>query len=125
LFLIGIITTFLTHFLNENSFQAINNILPEMARKRVEDIIVETQDAIFRLENAPENTLEFVDYLNFFDTFVDRIDTIGRTYENLKDLYSLIKTYNVPTSPEDLAVYKVNLKARVLKYYFSFFFYRE
>ena len=88
-----------------------------MARKRVEDIIVEAQDATFRLENKPETTLEFVDYLSFLDSFVEKVDAIDEMGDNIKELYSLIKTYNVPTSPEDFAIFQVEIFCLVWNFF--------
>ena len=78
-----------------------------MAKKRVEDVIAEVQEAGFRLEHFPETMLEHVNYLNFLDSFVERMEEIYHVSNSIVDLHSLISTYKVPTSPEDLAVYQV------------------
>ena len=88
--------------------KAICKILPDLARKRVNDVITEVQDARFKLEYEPETTKEFVTCLTFLDTFVERSDSIDEVCHNIADLYGLIDEYNVATSPEDAVVYKVN-----------------
>lgn len=75
------------------------------------------QNAQNNLESKPTQTLEFVETLTFLDTIQEEIDERERVSEIARQLYSLIDEYQVPTPPEDLAVYQV---ARFFVLYFSF-----
>ncbi len=58
-------------------FQVINDILPVKARKEVDRLIAELQDAQFRLELTPTATLEYVESLTFLDEIQERVgDTV-------------------------------------------------
>ncbi|KAL8568337.1 Dynein heavy chain 6, axonemal [Nucella lapillus] len=84
----------------------INALLPVLARKEVDRLIAELQDAQFRLEAVPTTTLEFVHSLTFLDEVQIRIDPLEREAMVVKDMYELIDEYKVPTPPEDFAVYQ-------------------
>ena len=51
----------------------INALLPVLARKEVDRLIAELQDAQFRLEAVPTTTLEFVHSLTFLDEIQMRV----------------------------------------------------
>ena len=71
-------------------------------------IISEAQDAQFKLELAPASTTEFVESLTFLDEIQDRIDPLDDMSTVVVQMYDLIERYEVPTPPEDFAVYKVS-----------------
>ena len=54
-------------------FQAVNDLLPKLARKEVDRLIAELQDAQFKLEFTPTTTLEFVQNLTFLDEIQVRV----------------------------------------------------
>ncbi|KAK7497834.1 hypothetical protein BaRGS_00010968 [Batillaria attramentaria] len=84
----------------------INQLLPVLARKEVDRLIAELQDAQFKLEAVPTTTLEFVQSLTFLDEVQMRIDPLEQEASVVKDMYDLIDEYKVPTPPEDFAVYQ-------------------
>ncbi|ESO94694.1 hypothetical protein LOTGIDRAFT_144909 [Lottia gigantea] len=84
----------------------INNLLPVKARKEVDRLIAELQDGQFKLEIAPTTTIEFVKNLNFLDEIQVRIDPLEKEAMVVKEMYELIEQYDVPTPPEDFAVYQ-------------------
>jgi len=51
----------------------VNNLLPGKARKEVDRLNAELQDAQFKLEFVPTTTLEFVSYLTFLDEIQERV----------------------------------------------------
>lgn len=73
----------------------------------MDKIISEAQDAQFRLELVPSNTMEFVESLTFLDDVQERIEPLDLESSVVVMMYDLIEKYNVPTPPEDFAVYKV------------------
>ncbi|KAK3599709.1 hypothetical protein CHS0354_037182 [Potamilus streckersoni] len=85
---------------------AINEMLPALARKEVDRLIAELQDAQFKLEFTPTTTLEFVKTLNFLDEIQVRVEPLEKEALVVKDMYDLIDQYQVPTPPEDIAVYQ-------------------
>jgi hypothetical protein len=84
----------------------INDILPVKARKEVDRLIAELQDAQFKLEFEPTATLEYVDFLTFLDEIQVRIEPLQKESGIVADMYDLIEQFTVPTPPEDFAVYQ-------------------
>jgi len=71
-------------------------------------IISEAQDAQFKLEMTPASTSEFVESLSFLDEIQERIEPLDEASSIVVMMYDLIDKYQVPTPPEDFAVYKVS-----------------
>ncbi|XP_041356323.1 dynein heavy chain 6, axonemal-like isoform X2 [Gigantopelta aegis] len=84
----------------------INEMLPVRAKREVDRLIAELQDAQFKLETTPTTTLEFVQSLTFLDEIQVRIEPMEKEAMVVKEMYDLIENYNVPVPPEDLAVYQ-------------------
>ncbi|XP_040273964.1 dynein heavy chain 6, axonemal [Bufo bufo] len=85
--------------------EAINEILPLLAKKKMDAIIAEAQDAQFKLEFYPTTTLDYVNTLIFLDEIQERIDVLEDESNVVAQMYQLIDSYNVPTPPEDFAVF--------------------
>lgn len=85
----------------------IHDILPVLAKKKVDNLILFAQNAQSRLENKPQKTTEFVESLSFLDEIQEQIDEQEKVTDTVKQLYDLIEEYKVPATPEDLAVYQV------------------
>lgn len=90
------------------TYQAINELLPQLAKRQMDAIISEAQDAQFKLEMVPASTIEFVDSLSFLDDIQERIEPLDEMSSIVVLMYDLIDKYEVPTPPEDFAVYKVS-----------------
>ncbi|WAR29562.1 DYH6-like protein [Mya arenaria] len=84
----------------------VNDMLPKLARKEVDRLIAELQDAQFRLESVPSTTIEFVKSLTFLDEVQVRIEPLEKESMIVKDMYDLIDVFQVPTPLEDFAVYQ-------------------
>ncbi|KAM9330540.1 dynein axonemal heavy chain 6 [Gastrophryne carolinensis] len=85
--------------------EAINEILPVLAKKKMDAIIAEAQDAQFKLEFFPTTTLDYVNTLVFLDEIQERIDVLEEESNVVSQMYQLIENYHVPTPPEDFAVF--------------------
>lgn len=55
----------------------VNEILPQIAKKKTDALIAEAQEANFKLENKPNTTLEYVDSLTFLDQIQERVSPIS------------------------------------------------
>jgi hypothetical protein len=53
--------------------QVVNDILPTKARKEVDRLIAEAQDAQFQLEFEPTTTVEYIKSLTFLDQIQERV----------------------------------------------------
>ncbi|XP_022090689.1 dynein heavy chain 6, axonemal-like isoform X2 [Acanthaster planci] len=84
----------------------IHDMLPKLAKRRVDKLIAEAQDAQYKLEIIPSTTKEFVEALTFLDEIQERIDPLEAEALVIKDMYDLVDQYHVPTPPEDFAVYQ-------------------
>ncbi|CAH1788943.1 unnamed protein product, partial [Owenia fusiformis] len=84
----------------------VNDLLPMKARKEVDRLIAELQDAQFKLEFTPTTTNEFVESLTFLDEIQERIEPLDKEAMTVKEMYDLIEEFTVPTPPEDFAVYQ-------------------
>uniref|UniRef100_A0A4X2KTY7 Dynein axonemal heavy chain 6 n=1 Tax=Vombatus ursinus TaxID=29139 RepID=A0A4X2KTY7_VOMUR len=85
--------------------EVINNMLPLQSKKKVDAIISEAQDAKYKLEFVPTATVEYVNSLNFLDEIQDRIESLEDEADTVAKIYKLIEQYQVPTPPEDFAVF--------------------
>uniref|UniRef100_A0A6Q2Z4C9 Dynein, axonemal, heavy chain 6 n=1 Tax=Esox lucius TaxID=8010 RepID=A0A6Q2Z4C9_ESOLU len=85
--------------------ETINDMLPLLAKRKMEAIMTEAQDAQFRLEFVPTATAEFVNSLTFLEEIQERIEVLDEQAETVSQMYTLIERYSVPTPPEDLALY--------------------
>lgn len=65
----------------------VNEILPEIAKKRTDALIAEAQDATFKLELKPKTTIEYVESLTFLEQIQDRVNIIGI---ELFEVYNLV-----------------------------------
>ena len=54
----------------------INEMLPILSKKRVDHLIAEAQEAQFKLEFVPSNTVEYVQTLTFLDEIQVENDSI-------------------------------------------------
>ncbi|CAL8330997.1 unnamed protein product [Merluccius merluccius] len=85
--------------------EAINEILPLLAKKMLDAIVSEAQDAQFKLQFTPSATTEFVNSLTFLDEIQERVTVLEEQQEIVCQMYKLIEMYSVPTPPEDFAVF--------------------
>ena len=106
-----------------NFLQAINDILPRLAKEQMDAIISEAQDAQFKLEMVPASTTEFVSSLTFLDEIQERIDSLDEMSSIVVLMYDLIDKFKVPTPPEDFAVYQVGVLYTTVVYCHSFIFF--
>ncbi|XP_028810647.1 dynein heavy chain 6, axonemal isoform X2 [Denticeps clupeoides] len=85
--------------------EVINDMLPILARRTLDAIITEAEDATRMLEFVPTSTAEYVNSLTFIERFESRIDALDEQTNTVSQMYSLMKCHSIPTPPEDLAVY--------------------
>ncbi|XP_063073303.1 dynein axonemal heavy chain 6 [Engraulis encrasicolus] len=85
--------------------EAINDMLPLLSKEKMDAIIAEVQDGQFRLELTPSSTIEYVNALTFLEEIQERIEVLESQTATVAEMYKLIEQYNVPTPPEDFAVY--------------------
>ncbi|XP_044515237.1 dynein axonemal heavy chain 6 [Gracilinanus agilis] len=85
--------------------EVINAMLPLQSKKKVDAIISEAQDAEYKLEFVPTATVEYVNSLIFLDDIQERIEVLEDEAETIAKMYKLIDQYQVPTPPEDFAVF--------------------
>ncbi|XP_063150960.1 dynein axonemal heavy chain 6 [Candoia aspera] len=85
--------------------EVINEMLPVIARKKVTTILVEANDAKFKLEFLPSTTTEYVVTLTFLDEIQDRIEILEDESKVVSKMYQLIEQYTVPAPPEDFALF--------------------
>ncbi|KAM4706665.1 dynein axonemal heavy chain 6 [Discoglossus pictus] len=85
--------------------QEMNHMLPVLAKKKMDAIIAEAQDAQFKLEFSPTTTMEYVNTLVFLDEIQERIEVLEDESNIISEMFKLIDMYHVPTPPEDFAVY--------------------
>ena len=81
--------------------------MPVKAREEVDRLIVELQDAQFKLEFEPTTTIEFVESLTFLDDIQARIEPLQKEAQIVNEMYELIEEFAVPTPPEDFAFFQV------------------
>lgn len=57
----------------ETLFQVINEMLPQVAKRRVDAINAETDAAQVQLESSPSTTVELANYLIFLEKIQERV----------------------------------------------------
>ncbi|XP_005385504.1 PREDICTED: dynein heavy chain 6, axonemal [Chinchilla lanigera] len=85
--------------------EVLNIMLPQLSKKKVDAIISEAQDAEYKLEFIPTTTIEYVNSLVFLDEIQERIESLEDEGNIVVQMYKLIDQYQVPTPPEDFAVF--------------------
>uniref|UniRef100_A0A452TJF6 Dynein axonemal heavy chain 6 n=1 Tax=Ursus maritimus TaxID=29073 RepID=A0A452TJF6_URSMA len=85
--------------------EVLNYMLPCQSKKKVDAIISEAQDAEYKLEFVPTTTIEYVNSLAFLDEIQERIESLEDEGNVVIQMYKLIEQYQVPTPPEDFAVF--------------------
>ncbi|XP_023392189.1 dynein heavy chain 6, axonemal [Pteropus vampyrus] len=85
--------------------EVLNHMLPRQSKKKVDAIISEAQDAEYKLEFVPTTTIEYVNSLIFLDEIQERIENLEDEGNIVIQMYKLIEQYQVPTPPEDFAVF--------------------
>ncbi|XP_004691642.1 PREDICTED: dynein heavy chain 6, axonemal [Condylura cristata] len=85
--------------------EVLNSMLPFQSKKKVDAIISEAQDAEYKLEFVPTTTIEYVNSLVFLDEIQERIESLEDEGNIVIQMYKLIEQYQVPTPPEDFAVF--------------------
>ncbi|XP_012629713.3 dynein axonemal heavy chain 6 [Microcebus murinus] len=85
--------------------EVLNFMLPRQSKKKVDAIISEAQDAEYKLEFVPTTTIEYVNSLVFLDEIQERIESLEEEGNTVIQMYKLIEQYQVPTPPEDFAVF--------------------
>uniref|UniRef100_A0A8C8Z9L8 Dynein axonemal heavy chain 6 n=1 Tax=Prolemur simus TaxID=1328070 RepID=A0A8C8Z9L8_PROSS len=85
--------------------EVLNFMLPCQSKKKVDAIISEAQDAEYKLEFVPTTTIEYVNSLVFLDEIQERIESLEEEGNVVIQMYKLIEQYQVPTPPEDFAVF--------------------
>lgn len=51
----------------------VNDILPQIAKRKTDSLIAESQEATFKLEYKPNTTIEYVDALTFLEQIQERV----------------------------------------------------
>ncbi|KAJ8245285.1 hypothetical protein GJAV_G00269100 [Gymnothorax javanicus] len=85
--------------------EVINDMLPELAKKRMDDLITEAQQARYKLVTVPSSTLEFVQSLSFLEEITNRIEALDEEMETVSRMFQLIERYHVAAPAEDVAVF--------------------
>ncbi|XP_062296546.1 dynein axonemal heavy chain 6 [Scomber scombrus] len=85
--------------------EVINEMLTQLAKRKLDAVIAETNEAQFKLEFTPSTTAELANYLTFLDEIQERITVLEEEQETVCQMYNLINMYSVPTPPEDVVVF--------------------
>ena len=81
--------------------------MPVKAKQMTDQLIQVSQEAVFKLEQDPSSTVDFVTLLTFLDEIQEQMEQIEDDSSIVKDLYELVEKHHVPVRPEDLAMYQV------------------
>ncbi|XP_026216049.1 dynein heavy chain 6, axonemal isoform X2 [Anabas testudineus] len=85
--------------------EVVNEMLTQLAKKKLDSVIAEACEAQFKLEFAPSTTAELASSLIFLDEIQERITVLEEEQETVCQMYNLINMYSIPTPPEDLVVF--------------------
>ncbi|XP_067440238.1 dynein axonemal heavy chain 6 [Thunnus thynnus] len=85
--------------------EVINEMLTQLAKRKLDAVIAETSEAQFKLEFSPSTTTELANFLTFLDEIQERIIVLEEEQETVCQMYNLINQYSVPTPPEDVVVF--------------------
>ena len=81
--------------------------MPVKAKQMTDRLIQVSQEAVFKLEQEPSTTVDFVTLLTFLEEIQEQMEQIEDDSGIVRDLYELIEKHQVPVNPEDLAMYQV------------------
>ncbi|KAI6648922.1 Dynein heavy chain 6, axonemal-like [Oopsacas minuta] len=85
--------------------EVIHQILPKMAKERLDHLIEFAQDANARLVNVPSTTKEYVENISFINSVQLQMTSIDDDTLVVRELYDLIQRFVVPCDAEDMATY--------------------
>ena len=84
----------------------LNEILPKLAKKKLDQLMSELSETKFKLDQSPSDTLSYVDHLTFLDSSTERQPSLIHEGKIIQRYYNLFKKYDVPTPPEDYAMFE-------------------
>lgn len=88
--------------------------MPVKAKQMTDQLIQVSQEAVFKLEQEPSTTVDFVTLLTFLEEIQEQMEQIEENSSIVRDLYELIEKHQVPVRPEDLAMYQVLFTALLM-----------
>lgn len=88
--------------------------MPVKAKQMTDQLIQVSQEAVFKLEQEPSTTVDFVTLLTFLEEIQEQMEQIEDNSSIVRDLYELIEKHQVPVPPEDLAMYQVLVTALLM-----------
>ena len=80
------------------------NILPKLARSKMDFILKECHKNKTRLDFEPKTSSDFVDNIELLNTIEDTISCLRERTNFVDDLFSLMAEYSIPLSGEDSAM---------------------
>ncbi|XP_071446254.1 dynein axonemal heavy chain 6 [Hetaerina americana] len=85
--------------------EAVNSVLQWIGKTKIDSLTSEVMDAIAYLDVPPKTTVDYVEYLEFLDKELIRVDDMEHEMEYAKEIYDIIEDFEVPCSADDLANY--------------------
>ncbi|KAM7536598.1 hypothetical protein Aperf_G00000086397 [Anoplocephala perfoliata] len=87
----------------------VYEILPAVARQEVDRLTKEAQEGEYTLSLTLTTAVDYVNHLTFLRQIQLRIEFLEKEADAVRSMYELIDIFNVPTPPEDLALYQTML----------------
>lgn len=75
--------------------QEIENLLPELAKIKNEELLSTLNEATRALTSTPKSVEEFVDYLQFLQSTIDSQEETTSRYNKVTDMYRMAEDFNV------------------------------
>ncbi|XP_017780151.1 PREDICTED: dynein heavy chain 6, axonemal [Nicrophorus vespilloides] len=83
----------------------LERVMPGLGKEKV-DMLMELVDTSQEyLENEPDNTVDYVKYLDFIDAAPGKADTMEADLDYCKELYDIMEEFKMPVSVDDLSNY--------------------
>ncbi|XP_027139394.1 dynein heavy chain 6, axonemal [Larimichthys crocea] len=81
--------------------EVINDVLRQLAKRKVDALRAEVDEALSKLQFSPSTTVELADSLAFQDEIQGRVTVLREEYNTVCQMYNLINMYSVPIPLDD------------------------
>ncbi|TKS69211.1 Dynein heavy chain 6, axonemal [Collichthys lucidus] len=81
--------------------EVINDVLRQLAKRNVDALRAEVDEALSKLQFSPSTTAELADSLAFQDEIQGRVTVLREEYNTVCQMYNLINMYSVPIPLDD------------------------
>lgn len=90
-----------------NCLKDIQDLLPVLAKAKNEALLSDLSIANQMLGSTPASVEEFVEYLQYLQSVIDRVPELDERYQNVCDIYALLDEHKIKVPPDEYAMFNM------------------